>query len=84
MSRNFRRNGFTSNMFFDSSRQVPAGLANVTIGALFTLKFVYNIGGETNRHTVFVGENISRFKSFENNTETMRFRNDFIDGVNSF
>ena len=71
-------------MFFDPGAQVPASLANVTIGALFTLKFVYNIGGETSRHLVLVGEDITSFKRFENNTKTMRNRENFVDRINRF
>ena len=71
-------------MFFDPSAQVSASLANVTIGALFTLKFVYNIGGETRRHLVLVGENVTGFERFENNTKTMRNGENFVDRINRF
>ena len=66
------------------SRQVPAGLANVTTRALFTLKFVYNIEGKTYRHTVFVRENIRRFKSFKDYTEAVSNRENFINGGDRF
>lgn len=56
---NFIGNRFTISVFIDPSRQVPVGFANETTGSFFTLKFVYNIGGETYRLLVFVEGNIN-------------------------
>ena len=79
MFRNFRGKGLARNMFFNSSRQVPTGLANVTTWALFTLKLVDNIGGEARLHTVFVGEDVNSFESLENHTKAVGNWKNFVD-----
>ena len=71
-------------MLFDSSGQVPAGLANVTTGTLFTFEFINHIGGETDRHTVFVRENFRRFERFKDNAKAVGVRENFVNTVDSF
>ena len=59
MFRDFSWSRLARDMLPNPSAKMPAGLTNVATCALLTLKFINDIGGETRRYPVLVGENVS-------------------------